>query len=94
MPMKNPAHPGAIIREDCIKASGLTVTEAAKQLGVIRQTLDKIVNERGGISAEMAIRLEKVGWSNADFWMRLQMAYDMAQVRARQDDIIVQAPAP
>ncbi len=94
MTMKNPAHPGAIIREDCIHASGLTVTQAAKHLGVIRQTLDKVVNERGGISPEMALRLEKMGWSNADHWMRMQMAYDLAQVRARQDEIIVQALVP
>ncbi len=93
MSMKKPAHPGALIREDCIKASGLTITEAAKCLGVIRQTLDKVVNERGGISAEMAIRLEKMGWSNAEHWRRMQMAYDMAQVRARQGEIIVQAAA-
>lgn len=71
----------------------LTITDAAQMLGVTRQTLNNLVNEKSGISPEMAIRLEKMGWSNADFWMRMQLAYDMAQVRAREDEIIVQRAA-
>lgn len=93
MAMKNPVHPGSIVREDCIKASELTVTDAAKQLGVARQTLNNLVNEKAAVSAEMAIRLEKMGWSSADAWMRMQMNYDLAQVRARAEEIIVQ-PGP
>lgn len=93
MPMKNPSHPAALVRGS-IEELDLTITDAAKMLGVTRQTLNNLVNEKSSLSAEMAIRLEKVGWSNAEHWMRLQMAYDMAQVRARQDDIIVQSPAP
>lgn len=92
MAMKNPPHPGRTIREDCIEASGLSVTDAADKLGVIRQTLSNLVNEKSGISAEMALRLEKYGWSSADHWMRLQMNYDLAQVRARSDEINVQPP--
>ncbi len=92
MPMKNPSHPAALVRGS-IEELNLTITDAAKMLGVTRQTLNNLVNEKSSLSAEMAIRLEKVGWSNADFWMRLQMAYDIAQVRARADEIIVQAPA-
>lgn len=93
MPMKKPSHPAALVRGS-IEELNLTVTDAAKMLGVTRQTLNNLVNEKSSLSPEMAIRLEKVGWSSADFWLRLQMAYDIAQVRARQDEIIVQAPAP
>ncbi len=90
MPMKNPPHPGSLVREDCIIASDMTVTDAAVALGVSRSTLNNLVNEKAAISPEMAIRLEKLGWSSADAWMRMQMNYDLAQVRARQDEIIVQ----
>ncbi len=93
MPMKNPSHPAALVRGS-IEELDLTITDAAKMLGVTRQTLNNLVNEKSSLSAEMAIRLEKVGWSNAEHWMRMQMAYDMAQVRARQDEIIVQTLAP
>lgn len=93
MPMKNPSHPAALVRGS-IEELDLTITDAAKMLGVTRQTLNNLVNEKSSLSAEMAIRLEKVGWSNAEHWMRMQMAYDMAQVRARQDEILVQAPTP
>ena len=81
MPMKNPPHPGRIVRQDCIEALELTVTKAATLLGVTRQALNNLVNEKAGISAEMAIRLEKLGWSTADHWIRLQAAYDLAQAR-------------
>ncbi|MEM6484545.1 MAG: HigA family addiction module antitoxin [Pseudomonadota bacterium] len=90
MAMKNPVHPGSIVREDCINASALNVTEAAKQLGVTRQALNNVVNEKSAISPEMALRLEKMGWSSADAWLRMQMAYDLAKVRARSDEIKVQ----
>ena len=62
MPMKNPPHPGRIVRQDCIEALELTVTKAAELLSVTRQALNNLVNEKAGISAEMAIRLEKLGW--------------------------------
>ena len=68
---------------------GLSVTDAARMLGVARHTLSRLLNGHAGISAEMAIRLEKAGWSNADFWMRLQAAYDLAQARKREDRIRV-----
>jgi addiction module HigA family antidote len=87
MPMKNPPHPGRIVRQDCIDALDLTVTKAAELLSVTRQTLNNLLNERTGISAEMAIRLEKVGWSMGDHWMRLQAAYNLAQARRTQDRI-------
>ncbi len=93
MPMKNPPHPGRHVRVNCVEAAGLTVTEAAKMLCVNRNTLSNLLNEKGGISAEMAVRLEKVGWGSADSWMSLQMNYDLAKVRAREDDITVRALA-
>ena len=81
--MADPPHPGETVRFDCIEASGLTVTEAARQLGCSRPTLSRLLNGRAAISAEMALALEGRGWSTADFWMRRQAAYDLAQARRR-----------
>ena len=91
MPMKNPPHPGRSIQNNCLEPLGLSVTDAAKGLGVARHTLSRVLNGHAGISADMAIRLEKAGWSNAEFWLRLQTAYDLAQARQRQDQIRVEA---
>ena len=91
--MKRSSHPGRTVLEDCINASGLTVTDAAERLGVIRRTLSNLLKEKSGISPEMALRLEKMGWSKADHWLRLQMNYDLAQVRERSDEIQVRRPA-
>ena len=90
--MKDPPHPGGTIKEDCIGAEGFTVTEAARRLGVTRPTLSRVINGRGGVSPEMAIRFEKIGWSNAEFWMRLQTNYDLAQARLNEDRINVALP--
>jgi addiction module HigA family antidote len=90
MEMHSPAHPGEIIREDCIKAMGLTVTAAAKGLGVSRQSLTELLSGRTGVSAEMAIRLEKAGWSSAGTWLRMQVAYDLWQARQREGNIRVE----
>lgn len=87
MPMNNPPHPGRSIREHCLDPLGLNVTEAAKVLDVARDTLSRILNGRAAISPEMAIRLEKAGWSNAEFWLRRQAAYDLVQARRREDRI-------
>ena len=84
MAMMNPPHPGRSIRENCLEPLGLSVTEAAKVLGVARHTLSRVLNGHAAISVEMAIRLEKVEWSTAEFWLRRQTAYDLAQ--ARKDD--------
>jgi len=75
----------------CLEPLGLSVTDAAKGLGVARHTLSRVLNGHAAISPEMAIRLEKAGWSNAEFWLRLQAAYDLAQARQRQDQITVEA---
>ena len=89
MPMKSPPHPGRSIKDACLDPLGLSVTAAARVLGVARHTLSRVLNGQAGISAEMAIRLEKAGWSNADHWLRLQAAYDLGQARQHQDEIQV-----
>lgn len=81
MSMKNPPHPGRIVRQDCIEPLGLTITEAAKVLGVTRQALNNVVNGKAGISPEMAVRLSKAFGGSAEMWVRLQSNYDLAQVR-------------
>lgn len=87
--MKQTIHPGAIVRADCLEPLGLTVTEGAKALGVSRQALNNLVNEKAGISSEMAVRLSKAFGSTPEMWLRLQMAYDLAQVRKRENEITV-----
>jgi addiction module HigA family antidote len=88
--MKNPAHPGRIVRHACLEPLGLSVTEGAKILGVSRQALNNIVNCKSGISAEMAIRLTKAFGSTADTWLRMQVAYDLAQAMKNESKIKVQ----
>ena len=87
MPMKNPPHPGRIVRQDCIEPLGLTITEAAKVLGVTRQALNNVVNGKAGISPEMAVRLSKAFGSSAEMWVRLQSNYDLSQVRPEDIDV-------
>jgi addiction module HigA family antidote len=94
MPMKNPPYPGHSVKDACLDPLGLSVTEGAKVLGVARHTLSRIINGQAGISPEMAIRLEKAGWSNADHWLRLQAAYDLAQARRNEDNIKVRRYVP
>ena len=94
MPMKNPPHPGLPVRINCLEPLGLSVTEGAKALCVSRTTLSRLLNAGAGISADMAIRLEKAGWSNADHWLRLQAAYDLAQARQHENDIKVNRYEP
>jgi antitoxin HigA-1 len=94
MPMKNPPHPGHSIKDACLDALNLSVTDGAKVLGVARHTLSRVLNGQAGVSPEMAIRLEKAGWSNADHWLRLQVAYDLAQARQHEDHIKVKRYAP
>jgi antitoxin HigA-1 len=93
VPMKNPAHPGLLLRDD-IEELGFSVAEAAKGLGVTRQQLHNVISGRSGITPEMALRLEKAIGSTADHWLRLQAAYDLAQLRTRSDKIDVKRLAP
>jgi addiction module HigA family antidote len=78
MPIKGPPHPGLSVRHDCLEPLGLTITDGAKVLGVSRQALNSLVNGNGGISPEMAIRLDKGFGGSADAWLALQTAYDLA----------------
>ncbi|MBS3936396.1 MAG: HigA family addiction module antidote protein [Sulfuritalea sp.] len=84
-PIRCPSHPGETLREDVLPALGLTVTDAAGQLGVTRATLSRVLNCRSAISPEMALRLE--GWlgvengGRADLWIGQQAAYDLWQAR-------------
>jgi antitoxin HigA-1 len=87
MSLRNPIHPGQIIRHDCLDALDLNVTEAAKVLGVARQTLNNLVNGKAGVSPEMAVRLSKAFGSTPETWLRLQAAYDLAQLRPNEIDI-------
>jgi addiction module HigA family antidote len=88
--MKNPAHPGEILRELYLEPLGLTVTAAAKGLGVSRKTLSELLNGRYGISPEMAFRLAKAFGADPEFWLRLQNTYDLAQVRAHAEQLEIQ----
>jgi antitoxin HigA-1 len=89
MPMKNPPHPGRIVRQECLEPLGLSVTDAAKALGVSRNALSELINERRGISPEMAIRLAKAFGSSATVWAGLQLDYDVAQAMKHADRIKV-----
>lgn len=80
MPMKSPPHPGLTIRHDCIDALGLSVTQAAKGLGVTRQALHNVLSGKSAISPEMAVRLEKAFGSTAEVWVRLQANYDLSRI--------------
>jgi addiction module HigA family antidote len=81
MMMKNPPHPGSVVLRQCIEPLGLTITGAAAALGVTRNTLSELVNEKRGISPEMAVRLSKVFGGTEDGWLVQQAQYDLAQVR-------------
>ena len=88
--MKNPPHPGLSVRFDCLAPLDLSVTEAARRLGVSRKQLSDVVNSRAGISPEMAIRPDKAFGGGAATWYQLQAAYDLAQALKRSDDIHVE----
>jgi addiction module HigA family antidote len=89
MPMKNPVHPGRIVRHDCLEPLGLSVTDGAKVLGVSRQALNNVLNGKSGISPEMAIRLTKAFGSTAETWLGMQLAYDLAAARKHEAKIKV-----
>ncbi len=93
MPMKNPAHPGRLVRAE-IEELRLSVAEAAKGLGVTRQQLYRIINGECALTPEMAVRLEKAIGSTADAWLRMQMNYDLAQIRLRASSIKVKRLEP
>ena len=92
--MNNPPHPGEIIREECLKPLGLTVTAAATGLGITRKALSELLNGHTGLSPEMAIRLAKAFGSSAETWLGLQMQYDLWQAEQRAETIQVERLAP
>ena len=90
MPMHNPPHPGEIVRWDCLEPLDLTVTRAAQGLGVSRQALSSLVNEKADLSVEMALRLSQAFGSSPETWLGLQTAYDLWQIRERTKEIRVE----
>ncbi|MBI4763089.1 MAG: HigA family addiction module antidote protein [Deltaproteobacteria bacterium] len=93
MEMKNPVHPGMLVKE-CLNDLGLSVAEAAKSLGISRQQLHNVIARRSQVTPEMAIRFEKAFGSTADTWLRMQMNYDLAQIRKSADRIAVERLLP
>jgi addiction module HigA family antidote len=87
--MKNPPHPGRSIRTACLEPLGLSVTKGAEALGVTRQTLNNVINGKSGISPQMAIRLSMAFGSTPETWLRMQLAYDLAQARKDESKIRV-----
>lgn len=87
--LKSPAHPGGFVRSEIIEALELSVTDAAKALGVTRPALSALVNQRAALSPEMALRIEKAFGVSMDTLMRMQNSYDIAQVRHRSGEIKV-----
>jgi antitoxin HigA-1 len=87
--MKNPVHPGRVVRQDCLEPLDLSVTAGARALGVTRQALNNVVNEKAAISPEMAVRLSKAFGGEAETWLAMQAAFDLAQLRRRAGTIRV-----
>ena len=85
MGMVGPPHPGGIVKRECLEPLGLSVSKAAEGLGVSRQALSELVNEKTPVSVEMAIRLSKALGSSPETWLGLQMAYDLWQARDRAE---------
>jgi len=90
--MHNPAHPGEILKEDVLPSLGLSVTEAATQLGVSRVTLSRLINGRAALSADMALRLAAWLPPSAESWLRMQAAYDLWQASRKRRPRIKPAP--
>lgn len=87
--MHNPPHPGAVLRELCFEPLGMSVTDAAKALGVSRKTLSSILNCRAGISPEMAVRLSIAFDTSAESWLNQQIQYDLWQAEKRRKSLRV-----
>ncbi len=90
MRVKNPPHPGKVVRVSCLEPLGISVAEGARALGVSRQALSNLVNGKSRMSVEMAVRLEKAFAFTARTWIQLQAAYDIARAREREDEIEVE----
>jgi antitoxin HigA-1 len=93
MQMKKPPHPGELIG-DSLEELGVSVSEAARVLGITRQQLHNLIAGRSAVRPEMAVRLEKALGSTADAWLRMQLNYDLAQIRQRASSIHVKRIEP
>lgn len=91
--MKDPPHPGELVKEG-LEELGLSVAKAAEGLGVTRQQLHRVIRGTSAISPEMALRLEKALGSTADTWLRMQGAFDIAQIRSRGVPVDVKRLTP
>ena len=91
MSLNNPSHPGESVR-DSMEAMGWTVAECAEHLGVSQHALSQLLRGQCGISPTLARALENIGWSNAEFWMRRQANYTLAQERRRQAESVMTTP--
>lgn len=91
MLMHNPPHPGYVIKELCLEPLGLSVTDAAKALGISRKTLSAIINGKAGISPEMAVRLSMAFNTSSDSWLNQQTQFDLWQAEQRRDELQVEA---
>ncbi len=89
--MKNPAHPGLLLRDEITDGRGMTVQEAATHLGITRAALSRVLNGHAAISSNLALRLELAGVGNARVWVGMQGAYDLAQERLHADEMKVEA---
>jgi antitoxin HigA-1 len=89
MRMHSPPHPGEVLKSLCLEPLGLTVTEAAKALGVSRKTLSAILNGRAGISPEMAVRLSIAFGTSAESWLGQQMQHDLWHAEQRRKHLRV-----
>jgi addiction module HigA family antidote len=87
--MHNPPHPGEVLRELCLEPLGVSVTDAAKALGVSRKTLSSVLNGRAGISPEMAVRLSIAFDTSAESWLNQQIQYDLWQAEKRRKSLRV-----
>lgn len=92
-PMMPPTHPGEVLREDVLPALKISVSEAARQLGVTRQSLHRIMATRQPVTVEMALRLGKFCGNGPELWLRLQQAHDLWRAEARLQDEIERIPA-
>ena len=89
MLMHNPPHPGEVLKQLCIEPLGLTVTEAAKALGISRKTLSAILNGKSGISPEMAVRLSIAFNTSSESWLNQQTQYDLWQAEQHRKELDV-----
>ena len=90
MPMHNPPHPGEIVKYECLEPLGLTVTRAAQGLGISRQSLSDLIDEKTGVTVDMALRLSQAFGSSPETWLAMQMAYDLWHAREQAAQIKVE----